>query len=137
MLTSSCFCKCYFYKRWLIPVINNLGTPSFEPQINFGVLQIDTENSATGHESINFSFPKIFIWNRVWNFLMLENLTSHICQSWKSWGFRNEKSNGPQREKKKIRFMNRWEKMNTIGTIIKLSSSYICTYVYMYINLWI
>ena len=29
-------------------VINNLGTPSFELQINFGVLQIVTENSATG-----------------------------------------------------------------------------------------
>ena len=29
-------------------MINNLGTPSFELQINFGVLQIDTENSATG-----------------------------------------------------------------------------------------
>ena len=27
---------------------NNLGTPSSELQINFGVLQIDTENSATG-----------------------------------------------------------------------------------------
>ena len=29
-------------------MINNLGTPSSELQINFGVLQIDTENSATG-----------------------------------------------------------------------------------------
>ena len=29
-------------------VINNLGTPSSELQINFGVLQIDAENSATG-----------------------------------------------------------------------------------------
>ena len=29
-------------------VINNLSTPSSELQINFGVLQIDTENSATG-----------------------------------------------------------------------------------------
>ena len=29
-------------------VINNLRTPSSELQINFGVLQIDTENSATG-----------------------------------------------------------------------------------------
>ena len=27
-------------------MINNQGTPSFELQINFGVLQIDTENSA-------------------------------------------------------------------------------------------
>ena len=30
------------------PVINNLGTPSSKLQINFGVLQIDAENSATG-----------------------------------------------------------------------------------------
>ena len=29
-------------------MINNLGTPSTELQINFGVLQIGTENSATG-----------------------------------------------------------------------------------------
>ena len=29
-------------------MINNLGTPSSELQINFGVLQIDTENSSTG-----------------------------------------------------------------------------------------
>ena len=30
-------------------MINNLGTtPSSELQVNFGVLQIDTENSATG-----------------------------------------------------------------------------------------
>ena len=29
-------------------MINNLGTPPSELQINFGVLQIDTENSATG-----------------------------------------------------------------------------------------
>ena len=29
-------------------MINNLGTPSSELQINFGELQIDTENSATG-----------------------------------------------------------------------------------------
>ena len=29
-------------------MINNLGTPSSELQINFGVLQIKTENSATG-----------------------------------------------------------------------------------------
>ena len=35
-------------------MINNLGTPSFELQINFGVLQIDTENSDTG------LFPTLF-----------------------------------------------------------------------------
>ena len=35
-------------------VINNLGTPSSELQINFGELQTDTENSATGQTS-NFS----------------------------------------------------------------------------------
>ena len=29
-------------------VINNLRTLSYELQINFGVLQTDTENSATG-----------------------------------------------------------------------------------------
>ena len=47
MLTLSCFYKCYFYKR-SFSVINNLGTPSSEVQINFGVLLIYTENSATG-----------------------------------------------------------------------------------------
>ena len=30
-------------------MIYDLGTPSFELQINFSALQIDTENSATGH----------------------------------------------------------------------------------------
>ena len=30
-------------------MINDLGTPSFELQINFDALQTDTENSATGH----------------------------------------------------------------------------------------
>ena len=38
---------CHFYKK-SFSVINNLGTPSFEMQINFGVLQIESENSATG-----------------------------------------------------------------------------------------
>ena len=36
-------------------MINNLGTPSSELQINFGVLQIDTENSATGKITLVFS----------------------------------------------------------------------------------
>ena len=31
-------------------MIDNLDTPSSELQINFGVLQIDTENSATGQQ---------------------------------------------------------------------------------------
>ena len=35
------------------PVINNLGTPSSKLQINFGVLQIGTESSAT--EVLRFS----------------------------------------------------------------------------------
>ena len=39
--------------RGIIPVINNLGTPSSELQINFGVLQIDIKNSATGHTCIH------------------------------------------------------------------------------------
>ena len=46
-------------------MINNLGTPSFELQINFGVLQIDKENSATGRQSIifycNIALQKIHI----------------------------------------------------------------------------
>ena len=37
--------------RKSFPVINNLGAPSSELQINFGVLQIDTENSASGLRS--------------------------------------------------------------------------------------
>ena len=32
----------------LFSVINNLGTPSSELQTNFGLVLIDTENSATG-----------------------------------------------------------------------------------------
>ena len=48
MYTSFCFYKCYFYKKHQFSMINNLRTPSSEVQINFGVLQIDTENSATG-----------------------------------------------------------------------------------------
>ena len=34
-------------------MINNIVTPSSEVQINFCVLWIDTENSATGIESSN------------------------------------------------------------------------------------
>ena len=33
------------------PAINNLGTALSELQINFGVLQTDTKNSATGHKN--------------------------------------------------------------------------------------
>ena len=36
------------YELLPFSVINNLGMPSSELQTNFGVLQIDTENSATG-----------------------------------------------------------------------------------------
>ena len=32
---------------------NNLDTPSSELQINFGALQIDTKNSATGNGTLN------------------------------------------------------------------------------------
>ena len=32
-------------------MINNLGTSSFKLQINFDVLQIDTENSTTGFDN--------------------------------------------------------------------------------------
>ena len=35
-------------EKFSFSIINNLGTPSFKLQINFGVLQIDRENSATG-----------------------------------------------------------------------------------------
>ena len=48
MFTSSCFCKCYFYQEVSFSVINNIDTPSFDVQINFDALKIDTENSATG-----------------------------------------------------------------------------------------
>ena len=40
-------------------VINNIGAPSFELQINFNVLQIDTENSATGI-CTSLSVPRTF-----------------------------------------------------------------------------
>ena len=49
IFTLPCFYKCYFDKE-LFSVINSLGTSLFELQINFAVLQIDTENSATGHK---------------------------------------------------------------------------------------
>ena len=37
-------------------MINNLGTTSSELQINFGMLQIDPENSATGPNCISELF---------------------------------------------------------------------------------
>ena len=38
----------HLYELISFSVINNPGMPSSELQTNFGVLQIDTENSATG-----------------------------------------------------------------------------------------
>ena len=38
----------FLLEKFSFSMINNLGTPSSELQINFGMLQIDTENSATG-----------------------------------------------------------------------------------------
>ena len=61
IFTSSCFCKCYFYKR-SFSLINNLGTPSSQLQINFGVLQIDTENSATRHMHRYWALGRILIY---------------------------------------------------------------------------
>ena len=62
MFISSCFCKCYFYKIHHFFVINNLDTPSSKLQINFCVLQIDIENSATGHICmIKQAFYKLFL----------------------------------------------------------------------------
>ena len=40
-------------------MINNLDTPSSELQINFGVLQINAENSATGVKSCNKNNIKV------------------------------------------------------------------------------
>ena len=37
-------------------MINNLGTPSSEQQINFGVLQIDTENLATEVNMLGYTY---------------------------------------------------------------------------------
>ena len=47
-------------------MINNLGTPSSELQINFDVLQIDTENSATGL-ALSFDFAFGFWWKLLVN----------------------------------------------------------------------
>ena len=47
----------HLYELISFSVINNPGMPSSELQTNFGVLQIDTENSATGvstFEKLNF-----------------------------------------------------------------------------------
>ena len=41
-------------------MIDNLGTPSSELQINFGVLQIDTENFATGVFCLTPCLPQNF-----------------------------------------------------------------------------
>ena len=46
-------------------VINNLDTPSPELQINFGMLQIDTENSATGNLinlGMTYNYNNNFAW---------------------------------------------------------------------------
>ena len=71
MFTSSCLCKSYFYKKEvLFSMINNLGTTSSEQQINFGALQIDIENSATGISTIGKLdlFYAIYIkWNEILN----------------------------------------------------------------------
>ena len=40
-------------------VINNIGTPSCELQINFGALQIDAENSAPGIVTYEFFFTTV------------------------------------------------------------------------------
>ena len=40
---------------------NNLGTPSYELQINFAVLQIDTKNSATGHNTSQSRKKKVMV----------------------------------------------------------------------------
>ena len=43
-------------------MINNVGTPSFGVQIHFGVLQTDTENSATGVGTKTFAgYRKFFL----------------------------------------------------------------------------
>ena len=44
-------------------MINNLGTSLSELQINFGVLQIDTENSATGVRG-EFNSSHVVSWSR-------------------------------------------------------------------------
>ena len=53
-------------------MINNLDAPSFEMQINFGALQIGTENSATAEKKAHFKFLRsFFIFKR--NCLLLLN----------------------------------------------------------------
>ena len=47
----------------IIFVINNIGTSLSELQVNFGMLQIDTENSATGFISIKcYEEKSLFFW---------------------------------------------------------------------------
>ena len=60
-------------------MINNVGTPSSKLQINFGVLQIDIENSATGSRctvigepllrSLSFNDIAKFVTGRNWKSL--------------------------------------------------------------------
>ena len=45
------FLQMFLLEKFSFCMINNLGTPSSELQINFGALQIGTENSATGLET--------------------------------------------------------------------------------------
>ena len=45
------FGQFFLSEKFLFSMINNLDTPSSRLQINFGVLQIDTENSTAGQKS--------------------------------------------------------------------------------------
>ena len=61
-------------------VINNLGTPSFEQQINFGVLQIDLENSAAGEIStLKEQLPKVLLINII-NHVVMSVVTKHTYE---------------------------------------------------------
>ena len=52
------FLHIFLLEKFLFSVINNLGTPSLEMQIIFRMLQIDTENSATGIRTNNFLYQR-------------------------------------------------------------------------------
>ena len=52
------FLQMFLLEKFSFSVINNLGTPSSELQINFGVMQIDTENSNTEDTSRLFQLTR-------------------------------------------------------------------------------
>ena len=81
MFTSSCFCKCYFYKRYHFLGLKTQGKPLSELQIHFGVLQINTENSACEIFRYLYFYTSFIKCNRDYH-ILFGSISSHLkCQT--------------------------------------------------------